>query len=1775
MANNDSNQEILEQDKGSESQQKSRLMKEPHSAPNSMNASNNISVRSSDLSTAQGVSEISKIDEEARIYAEKARSLMQNCLAQAAFKDLDHAIHLLRQVIKDQPFRVNALETLAHALCIRCAYKSQPIDLQESLDLYLKVNHNPPAEDPTPLVDVNHEYTDTLVEIAIKSLSNFTSSISSNSLDIIYSYLQTSLAVLRPREFPEHLWALHHLALAVYSRFQQSKSIDDLDNVILCLQRGFRCENGNPEHPRMRQLLGIVMIERYASLGDPSDLEKASNLLKNDSDITSVVFVVDNPPKEVETFHNLLKRIKDATLPDYDQAIHDLRQTILRMPVDHDDFPISLISLAALLISQSKGGSVGHYIDQAIILNKRALPLLPAEHNSRSSVILNLVVALQIRSEQKRQRHDLDYAILLLKNSLACIGTSQLDQPRFFHSLAVSLEMLFEHTDELACLDEAIVAYRQAIQCLDQSDEKRPTFVNDLATALQTRFRQVGERGDMEEVVLLRQESIELLPHFPFDPDRLALLVRLVAALQTLFRQTRKLEDLDKVISNLRSIIDYLPAFHEMRGEVTFHLADSLASRYQMTQQQEDLEEEILNHRKFLRLSGADDPNIPKCLNNLGCALSSRFHLSNQKKDLDEAIYSHRKALKHCPPLHPDRLSSLINLANSLERRFQHSGQRADLDEAISLNRIAESVENAPQSTRATVLNNLANALETLFAQTGHMEDLNQSIMLHRKALELRPKSDPDHASSLNNLGHVLHTRFKHNGQITDLDAAIQIQKDSLELHPPTHPNRPYSLDNLATALTERFQNTGISTDLEEAVLLHREALKLRTTSQFDRSLSLNNLAYTLQARFEVTSEQENLEEAIALHKAALELRSGNHPSRHMSLNNLANALMTLFDQVGRLDDLNEAIELHKQALERRAAPHPDRASSLMNLAGALGTHFTQTGQRRSLDEAIICYREALLIFPKSHPLRPMCLNNLANRLISSRSSEIFGQQDNIVEEVISLVAEALKLRSPPHPDWSLSVFHLSGLLEAQGENLPTVDQYNLLNKSVILCKSAIDLLPDQHVHRQAYVGRLAGLLNARFKISRQIEDIDKAILLQRQELLSQGPSHPDRVIFLTNLAGALQARFYYGADHNASDFQESVALNRQALDIYPFQHPGRFTCWANLGKVFHQAYTILGNPLHLEESLSSFALAMECPSRRPTSSFDTATLWSEIADKSHHDSALMAYSMALRCLTEMASFSLDVFKRQNILRSVSDGLARKAAQSAISRAHLDQAVMLLEEGRGVFWSQILRLRSPLDKLQIKAPELADKLKTVASELERGSYRSNVNIPDFESKISLEREASRFRRLDEDWRNCVEQARNLEGFEDFLKTPGLASLKAAALNTPIVFLLPNEQHSDCLILTSSGIHHLSLKDVSLKILRNLVDLVDYNAMRTTASRSLSNQTGVETSVEEVLNTVAEELDITRDRSAGAFSRRPRRTRPSPNAIFAYVLKILWFDVVKPVIDFLGFQKSDVDDLPILQWCPTGIFTFLPLHAAGCYNIDGTSNECASDFIISSYTPTATLLLPQEEPPLSNQPFKMLAVIDDGLPFAREELAKIRSQTSSDPESMVELGVANKPATIETICSILQTASIAHFACHGIQDQSSPLDSALLVGDGRLSLSKVMQFQPQNVSIAFLCACETGMGDSIIPDEAMSLGASLLFSGYRSVVATMWKMTDEDGPVISEAFYEYLFRGADGARASRPNIRKSARALHTAALKLRLSGVEFRRWVPFIHLGKGD
>jgi CHAT domain-containing protein len=122
-----------------------------------------------------------------------------------------------------------------------------------------------------------------------------------------------------------------------------------------------------------------------------------------------------------------------------------------------------------------------------------------------------------------------------------------------------------------------------------------------------------------------------------------------------------------------------------------------------------------------------------------------------------------------------------------------------------------------------------------------------------------------------------------------------------------------------------------------------------------------------------------------------------------------------------------------------------------------------------------------------------------------------------------------------------------------------------------------------------------------------------------------------------------------------------------------------------------------------------------------------------------------------------------------------------------------------------------------------------------------------------------------------------------------------------------------------------------------------------------------------------------------------------------------------------------------------------------------------------------------------------------------LPNAIEEADVVQEVVPSQ-----RLGVlSNDQATIQNVMEKLPDATVLHLACHGHQSQDDPLSSGFSLHDGRLRLEQLMGLHMPNAQLAYLSACETASVDENQPDEAINLAATMLFVGFKSVIATMW------------------------------------------------------------------
>ena len=993
---------------------------------------------------------------------------------------------------------------------------------------------------------------------------------------------------------------------------------------------------------------------------------------------------------------------------------------------------------------------------------------------------------------------------------------------------------------------------------------------------------------------------------------------------------------------------------------------------------------------------------------------------------IDEAIVVDREALGHCLTGHTKRPVSLTRLATHLSDRYNQLGAMGDLEEAIVLSREALYLCPAWHPGRSVSLNVLAACLSTRYKQLGAMADLHEAIVLNREALNLHPHPQGHllRFSFLSNLASCLSTRYDQFGAMEDLNEAIVLDREALGLRPQGHPDRSMPLSSIAVNLSARYKQLGVMEDLEMAIVLGREALDLCPQWHPSRPNSLNSLAVCLITRYQQLGAVEDFEEAVVLDREALDLRPKGHPDRSMSLNNLAVDLSTRHKQLEAMEDLGETIALNREALELRPKGHPERSTSLNNLAVDLSARYDQFGATEDLDEAIFLDREALDLCPQGHPDRTMSLNNLAVDL-SARYKQLGMTED--LDEAIFLAREALFLCPQGHPDRTMTLNNL-----------------------------AVDL-------------------SARYKQLGMMEDLDEAILLAREALDLHPQGRPARSMPLNNLASCLSTRYeQLGA---VEDLDEAIVLGREALEVYTRGHPLRSSSLNRLAHCLYNRFTQSTQSRQLkdkEELFSLYAQLVHVPQMVSSSDLSAARGWIHVAEYFQHPTVLLAHKTSLRLVIQHLATLPSLPQHLVILKDLTSSLAVDAFSACLRNRSPANAVELLEQGRGVFWSQLARLRSPLDELMVSGPAgetLAGDFTRIAS-----SIRNAFNSPDADQH-------ERVCHLNLELQRIVTNIRNLPGLSRFLLPSLFPDLQRAASGGPVIIVNASKYGCDALIvfLDRDPIH------IPLQITQdNVRDL----------STELRTLTGC-----------AERDDMTMR--------------------LAFLLRKLWDEIVSPIV---GCLQAIHPSKSRIWWCPTAEFSVLPLHAAGPFR-KGEQN--LPDLYISSYTTTLTALIHARRCNPSNPATEQKHFLAIGQAHAAGESGLFSVGTELDNICQRVDGLATfmridgEESSISRVVEELGKNEWVHLACHGLPNQKQPFESAFALHDGHFTIQRIVGCDLKNPEFAYLSACHTTVGDEGSPDEVIHLASAMQFAGFRSVIGTMWAVDDGETIEVTLTFYKHM------------------------------------------------
>jgi tetratricopeptide (TPR) repeat protein len=734
--------------------------------------------------------------------------------------------------------------------------------------------------------------------------------------------------------------------------------------------------------------------------------------------------------------------------------------------------------------------------------------------------------------------------------------------------------------------------------------------------------------------------------------------------------------------------------------------------------------------------------------------------------------------------------------------------------------------------------------------------DLEEAIGLYEEALSLRPEGHEHRAESLNDLGDAFfHYCFQHEADKTRSQRCIELLREALHLRPPGHPLRDKSLHNLARSLHfVLYQQLSSLEIIMESVSLNREALQLRPSGHPERANSLNNLAGNLRNVVRHTGDVEMQAEVVNMNREVVSIWAPGHPMHHISLINLGLALCSSFKHCGGSDILAEAISVTREAMQLHHIGHPSRFAVLESLGAALSLRSVYEGNLDSLPEAVDLIREALQLLPNGHPERARIMANLAESLLASFRNSRDG---SVLAEAISLLRESITLQPPGASEHDMIFNELAEALEAK---------YDIDSNTKTLFDAA-------NLHRSALHLRPNGPQG-------DLKPLSEALRLHREVLHLRPIGNLRRFESLEGLARVL-------CKFGCESWPEALSCYQEAVQVCPVGYPARARLLSGMSKCFLDSSSPF---FDLSAGISCLSEAYAHPfthisgrlkSAGPDlqqleAAYVASTRGTQNSPHSRDKARVLdLYSQVIDLLPLAANFGLDHSTRLQALTG-SDGIARNAAARAVLLDCLPQAVEMLEQGRGVFWTQTLHLHAnafdgvPEDDRQ--------ELQRMLRILEHGARR----VERLEqSATQHERELETRRRLNDAVQVLIRKIRGHPGLDRFLLPPAFGALFCSLPEGLVV------------IVNASKLGHHAL------LLRHATGLATSLALR-------PFPTGFDFAT---LHAQIPRDVVPSSQHHNVIGTRAMRLNKGRAGEFEDVLSLLWSSITQPIVDALGLHVS--------------------------------------------------------------------------------------------------------------------------------------------------------------------------------------------------------------------------------------------------------------------------
>lgn len=1010
---------------------------------------------------------------------------------------------------------------------------------------------------------------------------------------------------------------------------------------------------------------------------------------------------------------------------------------------------------------------------------------------------------------------------------------------------------------------------------------------------------------------------------------------------------------------------------------------------------------------------------------------------------------------------------------------------------------------------------------------------LAESVRLGRAALA---GGGPLQGSAALELGASLGLLYGATGELRHLEESQALFQQAVSLLPSGHPDLAAVYTNIAANLVQRFQRLGRREDLAVAAEAARQGIGASMPGDPNLAGRHTNLGEVLRMLYHATGDPKFLDDSITAGRAGVaEMTAATH-AKPMVLASVAGGLYLRGLAKGSTGDLEESTALARRAVACASLGSVWGQNAGTILAAAMRARFELTGEISCLSEAIVLHRENADRVPSEQPEYATHLLHLAASLLLRYERQEDGADLDAADDAASRARGSGNALSVPEA-WSLTGIcwrYRAENLAAAGDRAAAerAAQEAVEASAQALAQPAVrGQDPD---HRVRHCNALA----ARYELTGTRAHRAEAAAAYRGVIDSLGGDSPAGQLALLNL-GIVLLRHEAQAPAGEADVREAARYFRNLLSGSSSVPGGRLWTSASFGLIRAMSQLFVVAPQDVDtaelEVLYRQVTAVHGvpPKRRAAAGLLAGRV---LLQAGQAGAASWILTDAVRQLPAVAWRGARRATRESQLEGFSE-LGGDAAASHLLAGGDDpeaplRAAEAVEQGRAVLWADMLQLRREDESLEHRQPELAARLRELAAALDVPDQLQGDGLDD-------SRGVDRRMALAVEWDQVISEVRREA--PGFLQPPELADQLPAAGHGPVVIVNVSSLRCDALIVTAAGVRAVPLPSLS--------------------AADISRQTA------KYLDAY-ERLAPTRTPRADSTA-----TAKSPDEVLSQLLEWLWETVAGPVLSALGIDGPPQPGrpLPRIWWCPTGLLSLLPLHAAGYHDPvpSGEVPRTVLDRAVSSYTPTlgALAAASRAKVPAGRGDGDLLFV---GLPETPGEdlLASARRDRDVITRSLGahRHDLFGHEATVAAVRSRLASFPWVHFSCHGEQNLTAPSTGGLKLWDGTLTIAD-LSAQDVAGEFAFLAACQTATGGSTLPNEAISLAAALHFAGYRHVVATLSPVYENAAAQVTEMLYRDLAVHAQLAPAA------AARALHAAVLALRdTDRTSPSWWASFIHIG---